>query len=128
MSTLAVVAGGGGPPANFLDAGGGSDAEKIEQAVSLILANDAVKAVLFNIFGGITRCDEVAKGLIAAFGEIGVGGDGIPFVVRLDGTNDVAGRELLKEAALPNVHPASTMNEAAELVVKLAAEHTGAAV
>jgi succinyl-CoA synthetase beta subunit len=88
----------------------------------LILENEAVKAVLFNIFGGITRCDEVARGLIAAFAEIGVGGNQIPFVVRLDGTNDVAGRELLAQAALPNVHPAKTMNEAAELVVQLAAQ------
>src|ERR1017187_86905 len=99
MSTLDVVAQAGGSPANFLDAGGGSNAEKIEQAVDLLLANDAVKAVLFNIFGGITRCDEVAQGLIAAFEQIGVGGDsragGIPFVVRLDGTNDVEGRRLL---------------------------------
>jgi succinyl-CoA synthetase beta subunit len=121
MSTLDVVAQAGGSPANFLDAGGGSDAEKIKQAVALILANDAVKAVLFNIFGGITRCDEVARGLIAAFGEIGVGGKSIPFVVRLDGRNDVEGRRLLEEAALPNVHAARTMNEAAEKVVALAA-------
>jgi succinyl-CoA synthetase beta subunit len=122
MSTLDVVAQAGGQPANFLDAGGGSDAEKIKQAVELILANDAVKAVLFNIFGGITRCDEVAKGLIAAFGEIK---PEVPFVVRLDGTNDVQGRELLKEAALPNVHAARTMNEAAEKVVQLAATAQG---
>jgi len=119
MSTLDVVAQAGGRPANFLDAGGGSDAAKIKQAVELILENEAVKAVLFNIFGGITRCDEVAKGLIAAFGEIQ---PDVPFVVRLDGTNDVAGRELLKQAALPNVHPAQTMNEAAKLVVELAAK------
>jgi succinyl-CoA synthetase beta subunit len=119
MSTLDVVALAGGKPANFLDAGGGSDAAKIRQAVELILENEAVKAVLFNIFGGITRCDEVAKGLIAAFAEIQ---PAVPFVVRLDGTNDVAGRELLKQAALPNVHPAKTMNEAAELVVELAAK------
>jgi succinyl-CoA synthetase beta subunit len=119
MSTLDVVALAGGRPANFLDAGGGSDAAKIRQAVELILENESVKAVLFNIFGGITRCDEVAKGLIAAFAEIQ---PEVPFVVRLDGTNDVAGRELLKEAALPNVHPARTMNEAAELVVELAAK------
>ena len=118
MSTLDVVAQAGGSPANFLDAGGGSDAEKIKQAVSLILANDAVKAVLFNIFGGITRCDEVAKGLIAAFGDIK---PSVPFVVRLDGTNDVEGRRLLSEAALPNVHAAHTLNEAAEKVVALAA-------
>jgi succinyl-CoA synthetase beta subunit len=118
MSTLDVVAQAGGAPANFLDAGGGSDAAKIKQAVELILANSSVKAVLFNIFGGITRCDEVAKGLIAAFEDLK---PSVPFVVRLDGTNDVEGRKLLAEAALPNVHAAATMNEAAEKVVALAA-------
>ncbi len=123
MSTLDVVAQAGGRPANFLDAGGGSDAEKVKQAVQLILANDSVKAVLFNIFGGITRCDEVAKGLIAAFEEIK---PEVPFVVRLDGTNDVEGRALLQEANLPNVHSAKTMNEAAEKVVALASGRTGA--
>jgi succinyl-CoA synthetase beta subunit len=121
MSTLDVVAGAGGRPANFLDAGGGSDAGKVKQAVELILSNDAVKAVLFNIFGGITRCDEVAKGLIAAFEEIK---PTVPFVVRLDGTNDVQGRELLQQASLPNVHAAKTMDEAAEKVVALAAGHS----
>ncbi len=118
MSTLDVVAQAGGRPANFLDAGGGSDAAKVKQAVELILSNEAVKAVLFNIFGGITRCDEVAKGLIAAFEDLE---PSVPFVVRLDGTNDVEGRRLLEEAALPNVHAAATMNEAAEKVVALAA-------
>ncbi len=129
MSTLDVVAGAGGRPANFLDAGGGSDAGKVKQAVELILENGAVKAVLFNIFGGITRCDEVAKGLIAAFAEIQ---PAVPFVVRLDGTNDVQGRELLQQAALPNVYAAKTMDEAAEKVVALAAgrsvESAGAGV
>ncbi len=129
MSTLDVVAGAGGRPANFLDAGGGSDAGKVKQAVELILANDAVKAVLFNIFGGITRCDEVAKGLIAAFAEIK---PTVPFVVRLDGTNDVQGRELLQQASLPNVYAAKTMDEAAEKIVALAAgrsvESAGAGV
>ena len=119
MSTLDVVAQAGGEPANFLDAGGGSDAEKVKQAVSLILANTAVKAVLFNIFGGITRCDEVANGLVAAFAQLK---PEVPFVVRLDGTNDVQGREILEKADLPNVHPAKTMNEAAEKVVALAKE------
>src|SRR5277367_1994414 len=109
MSTLDVVAQAGGSPANFLDAGGGSDAEKVKQAVELLLANDAVKAVLFNIFGGITRCDEVARGLIEAFDQIK---PQVPFVVRLDGTNVVAGRALLETAALPNVHAAATMDEA----------------
>jgi succinyl-CoA synthetase beta subunit len=124
MSTLDVVAQAGGAPANFLDAGGGSDAAKIKQAVELILANDAVKAVLFNIFGGITRCDEVAKGLIAAFEEVK---PEVPFVVRLDGTNDVEGRRLLEEAVLPNVYAARTMNEAAEKVVALAAAQSAEA-
>jgi succinyl-CoA synthetase beta subunit len=118
MSTLDVVARAGGRPANFLDAGGGSDAGKVKQAVELILSNDAVTAVLFNIFGGITRCDEVARGLIAAFAEIR---PTVPFVVRLDGTNDEQGRALLREASLPNVYAAKTMNEAAEKVVALAA-------
>jgi succinyl-CoA synthetase beta subunit len=122
MSTLDVVARAGGRPANFLDAGGGSDAAKITQAVRLILSNERVRAVLFNIFGGITRCDEVARGLIAAFAELGADAAEVPFVVRLDGTNDRAGRELLSAAALPNVYPAATMNEAAERVVALAAE------
>jgi succinyl-CoA synthetase beta subunit len=118
MSTLDVVSQAGGAPANFLDAGGGSNAETIKQAVDLILANPAVKAVLVNIFAGITRCDLVAEGLIAAFREIK---PAVPFVVRLDGTNDVEGRRLLQEAALPGVHTARTMNEAAEMVVALAA-------
>ena len=118
MSTLDVVSQAGGAPANFLDAGGGSNAETIKQAIDLILANENVKAVLVNIFAGITRCDEVARGLIAAFGEIK---PTVPFVVRLDGTNDVEGRRLLSEAALDGVHTATTMNEAAELVVALAA-------
>jgi succinyl-CoA synthetase beta subunit len=118
MSTLDVVAQAGGSPANFLDAGGGSDAARVKQAVELILSNEKVKAVLFNIFGGITRCDEVARGLIAAFQEIE---PSVPFVVRLDGTNDVQGRELLQQAQLPGVHTAKTMNEAAEKVVALAA-------
>jgi succinyl-CoA synthetase beta subunit len=121
MSTLDVVAQAGGSPANFLDAGGGSNAETIKQAVDLILANDAVKAVLVNIFGGITRGDEVAKGLIAAFEAIK---PAVPFVVRIDGTNDVEGRRLLQEANLPNVHAANTMSEAAEMVVALAAGET----
>jgi succinyl-CoA synthetase beta subunit len=117
MSTLDVVAQAGGSPANFLDAGGGSKAEAITSAVEVILSNEKVKAVLFNIFGGITRCDEVARGLVAAFEQIN---PSVPFVVRLDGTNDVEGRKILQEADLPNVHPAQTMDEAARMVVDLA--------
>jgi len=117
MSTLDVVAQAGGEPANFLDAGGGSKAEAITQAVEVILSNDNVKAVLFNIFGGITRCDEVARGLIEAFHQIN---PTVPFVVRLDGTNAEEGRALLAEADLPNVHTEATMLGAAERVVELA--------
>jgi succinyl-CoA synthetase beta subunit len=116
MSTLDVVAQAGGSPANFLDAGGGSKAEAITSAVEVILSNPNVKAVLFNIFGGITRCDEVARGLIEAFDQIN---PTVPFVVRLDGTNDVQGRELLAEANLPNVFAESTMDGAARKVVEL---------
>jgi succinyl-CoA synthetase beta subunit len=117
MSTLDVVAQAGGKPANFLDAGGGSKAEAITQAVEVILSNENVTAVLFNIFGGITRCDEVARGLIEAFRQIE---PGVPFVVRLDGTNDKEGRALLAEADLPNVHTEATMLDAARRVVELA--------
>jgi succinyl-CoA synthetase beta subunit len=118
MSTLDVVAQAGGSPANFLDAGGGSKAEAIVDAVEVILSDEKVKAVLFNIFGGITRCDEVARGLIEAFAQVK---PTVPFVVRLNGTNEEEGRALLAEADLPNVTVVATMDEAAAKVVELAA-------
>jgi succinyl-CoA synthetase beta subunit len=118
MSTLDVVAHAGGSPANFLDAGGGSKADAIVNAVEVILSDPKVTAVLFNIFGGITRCDEVAKGLIEAFSRVR---PQVPFVVRLDGTNDEEGRRLLAEADLPDLHVSGTMLEAAERAVELAA-------
>jgi succinyl-CoA synthetase beta subunit len=117
MSTLDVVARVGGSPANFLDAGGGSKADAIVSAVEVILSDPKVKAVLFNIFGGITRCDEVAKGLIEAFEQVK---PEVPFVVRLDGTNDEEGRRLLAEADLQGLHVEATMLGAAERVVELA--------
>ena len=120
MSTLDVVAEAGGTPANFLDAGGGSRADAITSAVEVILSDDKVKAVLFNIFGGITRCDEVSKGLIEAFKQIT---PTVPFVVRLDGTNGEEGRALLQDANLPNVYAESTMDGAAAKVVALAREN-----
>jgi succinyl-CoA synthetase beta subunit len=120
MSTLDVVALAGGRPANFLDAGGGSKADAIVAAVEVILSDEKVRAVLFNIFGGITRCDEVANGLIEAFDRIQ---PKVPFVVRLDGTNDEEGRRLLAEAQLPDLHVEATMLGAAERVVEMAA-HT----
>ncbi|HWH11952.1 MAG TPA: ADP-forming succinate--CoA ligase subunit beta [Solirubrobacteraceae bacterium] len=122
MSTLDLVALHGGAPANFLDAGGGSKAEAIKAAVEVILSNERVKAVLFNIFGGITRCDEVARGLIAAFAALE---PGVPFVVRLDGTNGAEGRALLAASALAGLYTAETMDEAAALVVALARGESG---
>ncbi|MDX6692361.1 MAG: succinyl-CoA synthetase beta subunit [Solirubrobacteraceae bacterium] len=122
MSTLDVVAHAGGAPANFLDAGGGAKAEAIVASVEVILSNPNVKAVLFNVFGGITRCDEVAKGLIEAHGVLK---PTVPFVVRLDGTNDVEARQLLADADLPGVYAEATMDSAAARVVELARETTG---
>jgi succinyl-CoA synthetase beta subunit len=117
MSTLDVVAQAGGSPANFLDAGGGSKADAITSAVEVILSNPKVKAVLFNIFGGITRGDEVAKGLIEAFAAVK---PQVPFVIRLEGTNEEEGQRLLSEANLPNVVTEATMDGAAQRVVELA--------
>ena len=118
MSTLDVVTQAGGSPANFLDAGGGAKAESIVAAVEVILSDEKVRAVLFNVFGGITRCDEVARGLIEA---VRILSPTVPFVVRLDGTNDVEARELLANANLPGVYPETTMDGAAARVVALAA-------
>jgi succinyl-CoA synthetase beta subunit len=117
MSTLDVVTQAGGSPANFLDAGGGAKAESIAAAVEVILSDPKVRAVLFNVFGGITRCDEVARGIIDATRALR---PIVPFVVRLDGTNDVEGRRLLSEAQLPGVYAEATMDGAAARVVELA--------
>jgi succinyl-CoA synthetase beta subunit len=122
MATLDVVAQAGGRPANFLDAGGGSKAEAIVDALEVITSDPKVVAILFNIFGGITRCDEIAKGIIEASGQIEIG---VPLVVRLDGTNSEEGLALLADADLPNLHVEKTMLGAAERVVELA--KTGAA-
>jgi succinyl-CoA synthetase beta subunit len=117
MSTLDVVAQAGGEPANFLDAGGGSKAEAIVDALEVITSDPKVTAVLFNIFGGITRCDEVAKGIIEASKRIDIK---VPLVVRLDGTNSEEGLRLLAEAGIPNLTVEETMLGAAEKVVELA--------
>ncbi len=117
MSTLDVVAQAGGRPANFLDVGGGAKAEEIVEALEVLLSDPKVKAVLFNIFGGITRCDEVARGILQALEQIEVN---VPIVVRLDGTNDEEGRRILAEADAPQLHPAKTMLEAADMVVGMA--------
>jgi succinyl-CoA synthetase beta subunit len=117
MSTLDVVAQAGGAPANFLDAGGGSKAEAIVNALEVIKSDSKVTAILFNIFGGITRCDEIAKGIVTASGQIDLD---LPLVVRLDGTNSEEGLAILAEANLPNLHQEKTMLDAAARVVELA--------
>jgi succinyl-CoA synthetase beta subunit len=117
MSTLDVVAQAGGAPANFLDAGGGSKAEAIVNALEVIKSDAKVTAILFNIFGGITRCDEIANGIVTASQQIDLG---MPLVVRLDGTNSEEGLKILAEANLPNLHQEKTMLDAARRVVELA--------
>ncbi len=119
MSTLDVVAQAGGDPANFLDAGGGSKADAIYDALEVITSDPKVKAVVFNIFGGITRCDEVAKGIIEATSKMNLE---LPLVVRLDGTNSEEGLRLLADAGLGNLHNEATMLGAAKRVVELARE------
>jgi succinyl-CoA synthetase beta subunit len=116
MSTLDVVAQAGGRPANFLDAGGGSKADAIVDGLEVITSDPNVDAILFNIFGGITRCDEIAKGIIEASRRIEIG---VPLVVRLDGTNSEEGLAILADAELGNLHVEKTMLGAAASVVEL---------
>jgi len=117
MSTLDVVALAGGRPANFCDLGGGGDAQGVVDALEIISADPQVKSILFNIFGGITRGDEVARGILQALDQMTIED---PIVVRLDGTNAEEGRELLQEAAPPNLHVEPTMLDAAKRAVELA--------
>ncbi|CAN5640695.1 ADP-forming succinate--CoA ligase subunit beta [soil metagenome] len=119
MSTLDVVAQAGGAPANFSDVGGGADADTISEALDIVTSNEKVNSVLFNIFGGITRGDEVARGLLSALEDSEVN---IPVVVRLDGTNAQEGREILEENTPENVYTEETMLDAARRAVELAQE------
>ncbi|RDI74782.1 sucCoAbeta: succinate-CoA ligase subunit beta [Gaiella occulta] len=116
MSTVDVVTFAGGRPANFCDLGGGGDAQGVVDALEVITRDPQVKAIFFNIFGGITRCDEVARGILQALGEIGLA---LPIVVRLDGTNAEEGRRILREAAPPDLYVEPTMLEAARKAVEL---------
>jgi succinyl-CoA synthetase beta subunit len=117
MSTLDVVAQAGGKPANFCDVGGGADAAQISTALDIVTSNEQVRSVLFNIFGGITRGDEVARGLLSAIERTGLT---LPIVVRLDGTNAEEGRRILAENTPENVVTEKTMLEAARRAVELA--------
>jgi succinyl-CoA synthetase beta subunit len=116
MGTMDIVNLNGGSPANFLDVGGGATKERVAEAFKIILSDDNVKAVLVNIFGGIVRCDMIAEGIIAAVKEVGVQ---VPVVVRLEGTNAEAGREVLANSDV-DIIAAPSLQEAAELVVKAA--------
>src|SRR5512137_3031628 len=111
MTTMDIVKLFGGSPANFLDIGGGASADKVAAALRIILADPNVKAVLFNIFGGITRCDEVARGILVALDEVK---PKVPMVVRLVGTNAEEGRKLLSDA---NMITADTLADAAQKAV-----------
>jgi len=117
MATMDLVYIYGGKPANFLDIGGGASGEVVKEAMNLILSDRNVRVVFINIFGGITRCDEVARGLVEVLGDVS-----IPVVLRLAGTNEVEGRKIMEEFAKdrPNFHIVETMEEGAEMAVKLA--------
>jgi succinyl-CoA synthetase beta subunit len=117
MSTLDVIALVGGRPANFCDLGGGGDAEGVVAALEVITADPQVQSIFFNIFGGITRCDEVARGILAALERLTIDD---PIVVRLDGTNAEEGRAILAEAAPSNLYVEPTMLDAARRAVELA--------
>jgi succinyl-CoA synthetase beta subunit len=116
MATMDMIKLFGGEPANFLDIGGSSNPQKVIDAMNLILSDKGVKVVMINIFGGITRCDDVAKGLIAALEQIKIT---IPIVIRLSGTNSKEGLEILRKANLPTVE---TMSEAAQKAISLSVD------
>jgi len=117
MSTVDVVVVAGGRPANFCDLGGGGDAQGVVDALEVITSDDQVRSIFFNIFGGITRGDEVARGILAALEQMSIE---LPIVIRLDGTNADEGRKILAEAAPPNLYVEPTMLEAAQRAVELA--------
>jgi succinyl-CoA synthetase beta subunit len=118
MSTVDVVAHVGGRPANFCDLGGGGSAEGVVDALEVITRDPQVKSIFFNIFGGITRCDEVARGILEALERLDM--SRYPIVVRLDGTNAEEGRKILADAGKPNIYPEATMLDGAKRAVELA--------
>jgi succinyl-CoA synthetase beta subunit len=118
MSTLDVVQQAGGAAANFLDVGGGAGADVMAASLEVILSDPAVRSVLVNIFGGITRGDLVARGILEALERVEAT---VPIVVRLDGTNAEEGRRILADAGHTRIVPAATMLEAARLAVEAAA-------
>jgi succinyl-CoA synthetase beta subunit len=121
MATMDVIRAAGGRPANFLDVGGGADEARVAHAFKIILADPQVKAILVNIFGGIMRCDVIANGIVAAATQVGIE---VPLVVRLRGTNDELGRQILGQSALPII-PATDLGEAARKAVAAARAVSG---
>jgi succinyl-CoA synthetase beta subunit len=115
MATMDIIKLAGGEPANFLDVGGGANAEQIKNAFRILMSDTSVKAVLINIFGGILRCDVLAQGVIAAVKDLGVS---VPIVIRMEGTNVNEGKQMLRDSGL-NFTTADSMGEAAEKVVAL---------
>jgi succinyl-CoA synthetase beta subunit len=108
----------GGSPANFLDVGGGATEEQVENAFRILVSDDAVKAILVNIFGGIMKCDVIATGIVNAARKLDMK---VPLVVRLEGTNVEKGKQILADSGLA-LEPADSLAQAAEKIVKLAAE------
>ncbi|HEV8231838.1 MAG TPA: ADP-forming succinate--CoA ligase subunit beta, partial [Thermoanaerobaculia bacterium] len=124
MATMDLVKLAGGEPANFLDVGGGASEEQVKNAFRIILSDENVRAILINIFGGIMRCDVIAKGVVAAVREMGLTGRSLPVVVRLEGTNVDEGKRLLRESGL-TVNPAEGLADAARKAVEAAASTGG---
>ena len=118
MATMDIIKHYGGSPANFLDVGGGANEEQVENAFRILVSDDAVKAILVNIFGGIMKCDVIATGIVNAARKLDMK---VPLVVRLEGTNVEAGKKILADSGLA-LEPADSLAEAAEKIVKLAAE------
>ena len=116
MATMDIIKHHGGEPANFLDVGGGATTEQVTKAFKMILSDENVKAIFVNIFGGIMKCDTIADGIVEAAGEVGIN---VPLVVRLEGTNVEAGREILSDSGL-NIQTGADMKEAASKVVEAA--------
>jgi succinyl-CoA synthetase beta subunit len=115
MATMDIIKLAGGEPANFLDVGGGANAEQIRNAFKILMSDRNVRAVLINIFGGILRCDILAQGVVSAVQELGVR---VPIVIRMEGTNVEEGKRILRQSAL-NFTTADTMGDAAVRVVAL---------
>jgi succinyl-CoA synthetase beta subunit len=116
MATMDIIKLAGGEPANFLDVGGGANAEQIKNAFRILMADKGVRAVFINIFGGILRCDILAEGVIAAVKDLGVR---VPIVIRMEGTNVEQGKQMLKDSGL-NFETADNMSEGAAKVVAAA--------